>query len=152
MSNTKIPLLIFTLDNKRYAISSFSVKRIIRIVEVAVVPNPEKNILGIINVQGKIVPVIDIRSVLGLPKKEEEKIESLMVIIENLVQQSFCFVVDNVDFIETNPALIISAEESASKTQSFFDKVFKDPDKGPTYIVNTANIVGQIKHPLEPIQ
>lgn len=151
MSNTKSPLLIFTLDNKRYAISSFSVKRIIRVVEIAVVPNPEKNILGIINVQGKIVPVIDIRTVLGLSKQEKERIEDLMVIVQDLVQQNFCFVVDNVDFVEADSALIISAEELASKTYHLFDKVFKDPDRGPIHILNMANIVGQINRPMEII-
>jgi purine-binding chemotaxis protein CheW len=54
-------LLVFALDEQRYALRLSSVKRIVRIPEITPLPNAPEIVLGVVNVQGKIIPVIDIR-------------------------------------------------------------------------------------------
>ncbi len=64
------PLVIFTLDDSRYALPLSSVERVLRLVEVRPLPKAPQIGIGIINMNGKIVPVLDIRARFRLPKRE----------------------------------------------------------------------------------
>jgi purine-binding chemotaxis protein CheW len=54
-------MLVFALDEQRYALRLNSIKRIVRIPEITLLPNAPEIVLGVVNVQGRIIPVIDIR-------------------------------------------------------------------------------------------
>ncbi len=62
-------LLIFDLDDRRYALHLEAVERVIRAVEITPLPDAPEDILGVINVYGRIVPVLDVRKRIGLPGK-----------------------------------------------------------------------------------
>jgi purine-binding chemotaxis protein CheW len=70
--NHTIPgqIVIFTLDGLNYALPLQSVLRVIHAVEITFLPNAPEIIPGVINVQGRIIPVIDIRKRFGLPERE----------------------------------------------------------------------------------
>src|SRR4051812_43239059 len=53
--------LSLTLGQELYAINALRVREIIRPLEVSPVPNSPRHLLGMINLRGKIVPVIDLR-------------------------------------------------------------------------------------------
>ena len=61
---------IFSLDNFRYALRLALVERVILAAAVTPLPEHAGNILGIINVHGEIMPVINTRKVFGLPVRE----------------------------------------------------------------------------------
>ncbi len=63
-------LLIFTLEGQRYALALSSVERVIRPVEVTPLPKAPEIVSGIINMQGAIVPVFNVRKRFHLPEKE----------------------------------------------------------------------------------
>lgn len=63
-------ILVFTLNESRYALPLSSVIRVIRVVEVTPLLNSPECIPGVINLHGKVVPVIDLRPRLGLPQRE----------------------------------------------------------------------------------
>src|ERR671919_2991748 len=63
-------LVVFTLDEQRYAVPLSAVERIVRLVEITPVPHTPEIVLGVINVQGRILPVVNIRGRLGLPARE----------------------------------------------------------------------------------
>jgi purine-binding chemotaxis protein CheW len=65
-------LVVFTLDEQRYALHLSVVKRIVRAVEVAHLPQAPQVVLGVVNVQGQVMPVMDIRGRFGLPGREIE--------------------------------------------------------------------------------
>ncbi|MBN1829042.1 MAG: chemotaxis protein CheW [Deltaproteobacteria bacterium] len=52
--------VVFTLDGNRYALSLSSVQRIVRVVEITPLPAAPEIVIGIINVQGKIIPVVGV--------------------------------------------------------------------------------------------
>ncbi len=62
--------VVFTLDGQRYALHLFAVERIIRVVEITPLPKAPEIVLGIINVGGQIIPVIDMRKSFRLPERE----------------------------------------------------------------------------------
>ena len=62
-------LLVFTLDDWRCALELSCVERTYRAVAITPLPDAPDVVLGIVNISGVIVPVIDIRLRFGLPSK-----------------------------------------------------------------------------------
>lgn len=53
--------LIFSLADESYGISIQNVKEIIGMVSITSIPNTEECVKGVINLRGKIIPIIDLR-------------------------------------------------------------------------------------------
>ena len=63
-------LLVFRLGEQRYALRLDAVERIVRAVEVTPLPGAPAMVLGAIDVQGWVLPVLSIRQRFGLPQRE----------------------------------------------------------------------------------
>lgn len=72
--NELFKLVVFTLDNQKYALHLSAVETIIRAVEFTALPKTPKIVNGIINFHGKIIPLFNIRKRFNLPHKELEEI------------------------------------------------------------------------------
>ena len=72
--------LTFALGAEKFAISVDSVQEIVELEQVTKVPNAPDYMLGIINLRGKVLPLLDTRLKLGLPKAEITKRSRIMVI------------------------------------------------------------------------
>jgi len=60
----------FKLDNESYGINVMQVQEVLRYSEIAPVPGAPNYVLGIINLRGNVVTVIDTRDRFGLPSSE----------------------------------------------------------------------------------
>jgi purine-binding chemotaxis protein CheW len=60
-------IVVFSLDEPRYALDLFAVERVVRAVEITPLPKAPEIVLGVINVQGQIVPLMDVRKRFRLP-------------------------------------------------------------------------------------
>jgi len=56
----------FRVGKEEYALRIFSVKEILKNEEITFIPHAPSNILGIIQLRGKIIPVIDLKKRLGI--------------------------------------------------------------------------------------
>jgi purine-binding chemotaxis protein CheW len=102
-------LVAFTLDGQSYALHLESVKRIVRMVEVVALPKAPEIVLGVINLQGKIVPVLDIRGRFGLPKRQPQLADHL--IVAQTAKRTVVIGVDSVSgVVEQRPQDITEAE------------------------------------------
>jgi purine-binding chemotaxis protein CheW len=63
-------IVVFTLDELSYALPLLTVVRVIHAVEIRHLPKAPEIISGIIDVQGRIIPVADIRKRFGLAERE----------------------------------------------------------------------------------
>ncbi len=63
-------ILVFVLDGPRYALCLSAVERVVRAVEITPLPKAPPLVLGVINVQGQVIPVMDIRPCFGQPARE----------------------------------------------------------------------------------
>ena len=61
--------VVFTLDSQRYGLPLRVVERIVRAVEVTPLPQAPGIVLGVVNVQGRVIPVIDLRRRFGLTER-----------------------------------------------------------------------------------
>ena len=63
-------IVLFSLDEPRYAIYLSAVQRVVQAVEITPLPKAPDIVLGVINFQGEIIPVVDIRKRFKLPARE----------------------------------------------------------------------------------
>lgn len=63
-------LLVFTLSDLRCALRLSDVERILHAVEINPVPKAPEIVMGLINVRGSIIPVLNIRGLFHLPAAE----------------------------------------------------------------------------------
>ncbi|WP_022947887.1 chemotaxis protein CheW [Methylohalobius crimeensis] len=84
----------FRLGNETYGINVMQVKEVLRVSEIAPVPGAPDYVIGIINLRGNVVTVVDTRSRFGLPPKPSDGM-SRIVIIES-AEQVIGILVDSV--------------------------------------------------------
>jgi purine-binding chemotaxis protein CheW len=65
-----VQLVGFTLGEQRYGLRLSAVERVVRAVEVTPLPAAPEVVLGVINLAGRVVPVMSARQRFGLPEKE----------------------------------------------------------------------------------
>lgn len=63
-------LVVFTLGDQRYGLPLASVERATRIVEITPLPDAPAIVLGVINVHGRLVAVVNLRRRFRLPERE----------------------------------------------------------------------------------
>ena len=69
MSST-VQLVVFRLDAQRYALPLTMVDRVVRAAEVTPLPKAPAIVLGAINVQGSVLPVLNVRRRFRIPERE----------------------------------------------------------------------------------
>ncbi|BEE16854.1 chemotaxis protein CheW [Aeromonas enteropelogenes] len=111
----------FQLENETYGINVMQVQEVLRYTEIAPVPGAPDYVLGIINLRGNVVTVIDTRSRFGLPSGDVSE-NSRIVIIE-AEKQVIGIMVDSVAEVvylrssEIDAAPAVGTEESAKFIQ-----------------------------------
>jgi len=111
----------FRLENEKYGINVMQVQEVLRVTEIAPVPGAPMYVLGIINLRGNVVTVIDTRTRFGLPPKEMD--DSTRIVIIEADEQVVGILVDSVaEVADLNTSEIESApnvgtEESAKFIQ-----------------------------------
>ena len=111
----------FRLDKEKYCVNVMQVQEVLRVTEIAPVPGAPGFVLGIINLRGNVVTVVDTRRRFGLLPKDNDD-SSRIVIIEvnsNVIGMLVDSVADVVDLhktdIETAPN--VGTDESSKYIQ-----------------------------------
>ena len=70
----------FRLQDEIYGINVMQVQEVLRVTEIAPVPGAPHYVLGIINLRGNVVTVVDTRERLGLDAKEMDESTRIVII------------------------------------------------------------------------
>ena len=127
--------LTVILADEAYGISVLKVREIIRIQKITLVPLLPGCVAGVINLRGRVVPIVDLRIKLGL---------------EAGVAERTCIVVVHVslrgDAVAQMGLIVDAVEEVANLTE---DEIEPTPDLGatlhPECILGMAKVKGQVK-------
>jgi len=79
-SNLEGKYLTFSLAGEEYGIGILKVREIIGMLPVTSVPQTPDFVKGVINLRGKVIPVVDLRLKFGMPEKEYTDRTSVMVV------------------------------------------------------------------------
>ncbi len=94
-SNVTIYQLVsFVVEDEEFGVDILKVQEIIRTVDITRVPKSPEFVEGVINLRGKIVPVIDLRIRFGIAKRERDN-ETRIIVVE-LSDRVVGFLVDKV--------------------------------------------------------
>ena len=87
-------LVVFHLDEWRYALPLPDVERVVMVAEITPLPKAPPVVSGVVNYQGRIIPVIDIRKRFNLPAHEARLADRM--ILATTSKRSVALVVDAV--------------------------------------------------------
>lgn len=73
-------LLVFTLDQQRYALRLSAVDRVVRMIEITSLPKAPDIVLGLINIGGRIIPVVNTRKRFRLREHEIGLKDQLIIV------------------------------------------------------------------------
>jgi len=93
-NDTQMQWATFHLSEELYGINVMQVKEVLRLTEIAPVPGSAPYILGIINLRGNVITVVDTRTLFGLPRDEYS--DSSRIIVIELQDQVIGMLVDAV--------------------------------------------------------
>lgn len=114
-----LQVVSFSLGKQIFAIDILQVQEIIRMLEITQVPNVPEFVKGVINLRGKVIPVVDLRKRFNLTAAEENLQERIIVVKgEN---KPVGMVVDDVsdvlrfpqDEVESAPAMVSNIDSQS---------------------------------------
>lgn len=76
----ELQLVVFKLGEEEYGVEITQVQEIIRVMETTRVPKTPGYIKGVINLRGKVIPVIELKKLFGLAKSEVDDQTRIMVV------------------------------------------------------------------------
>jgi purine-binding chemotaxis protein CheW len=119
-------LVVFTMDGQRYAVPLSVVDRVVRMVEITPVPQIPEIVLGVINAQGQIIPVVDIRKRFCLPARAPHLSDQLL--IARTSKRAVALVVDAVSEVMTLSSQEVVLGETILAHLDYVTGVVKRPD------------------------
>ena len=136
MNETKAgKYLTFSLDNEEYGIGILKIKEIIGMMPITSVPQTPEFVKGVINLRGKVIPVVDLRLRFGLAADDYTE-RTCIVVVEIAGQSSHVLIGIVVDSV--SEVLNIKADE-IEDTPAFGTRLDTD------YILGMAKMDGGVK-------
>lgn len=121
--NNIIQIVVFNLDEQLFALKLSSVERTIRIAEITPLPEGPEIVLGVVNIQGKVIPVFNIRRRFRLPEREISLSDHF--IIAHTSKRTVFLLVDSVSGIIEIPEQEIVLTEKVIPGMEYIEGVVK---------------------------
>jgi len=118
-----IQVVSFKVGNEEYGLDILRVQEIIRLQELTRVPNSPDFVDGVINLRGKVIPVIALRKRFGLQEQTHDK-ETRIVVLETQ-STVLGFIVDSVSEVIRIPANTVAVPPRIGKIEREFVSVGK---------------------------
>jgi len=106
-SGELLQLVSFNIGEEEYGIDILKVQEIIRIMDITKVPNTPDFVEGVINLRGRVIPIIDLRVKLGMERIGHDK--STRIIVVEISNKTVGFIVDAVSEVLRIPKNITEA-------------------------------------------
>ncbi|MBI4534194.1 MAG: purine-binding chemotaxis protein CheW [Candidatus Melainabacteria bacterium] len=119
-------LVAFSLDQQRFAIQLAVVQRVVQAVEITPLPKAPSVVMGIINVQGQVIPVLNIRKRFRLPDKDINLVDYL--IIAATTKRKMAFLVDDVIGIVAHQESDVTKATDIASGIDYVEGVLRLPD------------------------
>jgi len=127
--------LTFALGNEEYSVPVLKVREIIKIMDITAVPQVPEYVKGVVNLRGKVIPVVDLRLKFGFPAQDYTERTCIIVVEVALATgaRMMGIIVDHVSEV-----LNVAAEQ-IEQTPEFGDEIQTD------YMKGIAKVQGQVK-------
>jgi purine-binding chemotaxis protein CheW len=107
-----IQLVSFKVGEEEFGVDILKVQEINKMTVITRVPNAPDFVEGVINLRGRVIPIVDLRKRLGLPERQHDK--NTRIIVVEIINKTIGFIVDAVsevlrisrDITEKPPELV----------------------------------------------
>ena len=96
-----IQLVTFRIGEEEFGVDILAVQEIIRLMQITMVPRAPAFIEGVINLRGKVIPVISMRTRFNMPSEHDS---NTRIVVMELGQKIVGFLVDGVSEVLRIPA------------------------------------------------
>ncbi len=127
--------LTFTLDKEEYGISILKIKEIIGMMSITTVPQTPEFVKGVINLRGKVIPVVDLR--LRFQMEGIDYTERTCIIVVEITGQAGTVMIGVV--VDAVSEVLSIKGEDIEETPTFGTKLNTD------YILGMAKMEGAVK-------
>jgi purine-binding chemotaxis protein CheW len=127
--------LTVVLENEAYGIAVLKVREIIRIQKVTPVPQMPDYVKGVINLRGRVIPIVDLRVKFGLKAEFTERTCIVVVQVKLTAEQT----VQMGLIVDTVEEVVILTAEVIEPTPDFGARLSTE------YILGMAKVKGQVK-------
>lgn len=141
--------LTFYVDSQLYIIPSNQVIEIISFQQVAYMPNVPEFVTGVINLRGKVVPVIELEY--RLKEKVSEYTDQTCIVIVELQGYSVGLIVERVDDVSDVDMAKIGSAPKMKKQEAGHDYItgiYKTNDK-VAMVLDLNKVLGNVEMPQE---
>ena len=97
-----LQLVTFSIGEEEFGVNILKVQEIIRTMEITKVPRAPEFVEGVINLRGKVIPVISMRTRFNMPVLEHDS--NTRIVVMELGQKIVGFLVDGVSEVLRIPA------------------------------------------------
>ena len=80
---------VYTIGRQRYGLPVSCVVRVVPAVEVTAIPDAPGRILGVVDFEGTVIPVLNARLILNIPDKETELSDFLVIVTTTTTLMAF---------------------------------------------------------------
>jgi len=137
-----LQLVTFNLGNEEYAVAILKVQEINRMKEITRVPNAPPYVEGVINLRGKVIPVVNLRSKFGLDNKENN--EHTRIMIMDVQGITMGLVVDSVSEVLRIPSSTVEpTPPMASNISAEFIKGIAKMDERLIILLDMDRLLGK---------
>jgi purine-binding chemotaxis protein CheW len=109
------------IGEERYALRIYEIHEIIKMQNITEIPNSKPYVKGVINLRGKIVPIISLRNRFGLP--EESYTKSTRIVVVNHADEMVGIVVSKVNQVTTLSDIQPPPERIGGLAGSYFSGI-----------------------------
>jgi purine-binding chemotaxis protein CheW len=117
-AESELQLVVFRIHTEEFGVEIKTVQEIIRMVNITEIPRAPLYVNGIINLRGRIIVVISLNAIMGMPGREHDA--STRIIVADIDGTVMGFIVDSVSEvirlpstnIETAPSIIMNRIKS----------------------------------------
>lgn len=133
-------LVAFQLADEVYGVDISLINEIIRLREITQIPRTAPDIEGVINLRGKIVPVLDLRKRLGLPPTERGN--ATRIIVVEIADCTVGMIVDGVNgVLRMSEANIEPPSQLVTDLDSDFIRGVGKVDSRLVILLNMPNVL-----------
>jgi purine-binding chemotaxis protein CheW len=113
-----LQVVSFRVGNEEFGLDILRVQEIIRVQDLTRVPNSPDFVDGVINLRGKVIPVIALRKRFGLPDQVHDQQTRIVVLeVQNMV---LGFIVDSVSEVLRIPTSTVAPPPRLGRIESEF--------------------------------
>lgn len=135
----------FMMGEEHYGVDIMAVEEIIRPIDITPVPKAPSFVEGIINLRGRIIPVVDLRKRLGISGFETIS-ENTRIIVMNIEDKRLGFVVDNVEHVMHIPTEHMEPAPAMSSKSSLYVEAVARTKMGMVIILDILKIFTPDEH------